>query len=72
MLLLGASGAGKSTLLAGLAGVLDTGGAGAEEGALAVDGVPVRAARGRSGLLRQDPETSLVMARAGDDVAFGL
>jgi energy-coupling factor transporter ATP-binding protein EcfA2 len=28
--------------------------------------------RGRAGVVLQDPETQLVMARAGDDVAFGL
>ena len=28
--------------------------------------------RGHAGLVLQDPETQLVMARAGDDVAFGL
>jgi energy-coupling factor transporter ATP-binding protein EcfA2 len=28
--------------------------------------------RGQTGLVLQDPETQLVMARAGDDVAFGL
>jgi energy-coupling factor transport system ATP-binding protein len=60
---LGASGAGKSTLLQALAGLLDPSG-GDREGELAV--------RGRAGLVLQDPETQLVMARAGDDVAFGL
>jgi energy-coupling factor transport system ATP-binding protein len=34
--------------------------------------VPPRSARERVGLVLQDPETQLVMARAGDDVAFGL
>lgn len=64
VLLLGASGAGKSTLLQALAGLLDRSGGGEEEGELAV--------RGDAGLVLQDPETQLVMARAGDDVAFGL
>jgi energy-coupling factor transport system ATP-binding protein len=64
VLLLGASGAGKSTLLMALAGLLDRGGAADEEGELRV--------RGDAGLVLQDPETQLVMARAGDDVAFGL
>jgi energy-coupling factor transport system ATP-binding protein len=63
VLLLGASGAGKSTLLLAIAGLLDPTG-GEREGELAV--------RGRAGLVLQDPETQLVMARAGDDVAFGL
>jgi energy-coupling factor transport system ATP-binding protein len=63
VLLLGASGAGKSTLLQALAGLLDSSG-GDQEGELRVEG--------RAGLVFQDPETQLVMARAGDDVAFGL
>lgn len=72
ILLLGASGAGKSTLLAALAGLLDPDHAGQPAGDLTVDGLDPRAARHRSALVLQDPETQLVMARAGDDVAFGL
>jgi energy-coupling factor transport system ATP-binding protein len=90
VLLLGASGSGKSTLLAGLAGLLDPDGhgpdgdsdegAGDEEGALLLDGVPARVARrqgvtaghARTGLLLQDPVAQTVLARCGDDVAFGL
>ena len=85
VLLLGPSGSGKSTLLAGLAGLLDPGahadeGAGDEEGALLLDGVPARVARqqgvtagrARTGLLLQDPVAQTVLARCGDDVAFGL
>lgn len=72
VLLLGASGAGKSTLLLALAGLLDPSGAGDEEGALLVRGRPAREARDDVGIVFQDPETQLVMARAGDDVAFGL
>ena len=68
-MLLGASGSGKSTLLAGLAGLLE---GGESEGELRVDGRDPRAARGRTGIVFQDPEASLVMARAGDEVAFGL
>src|SRR5205814_10059368 len=63
VLLLGPSGAGKSTLLAALAGLLDPQ-AGEREGEVRVEG--------RAGILFQDPQTQLVMARAGDDVAFGL
>lgn len=72
VLLLGASGAGKSTLLAALAGLLDTAGGGEAEGELRIDGIDARRARERVGIVFQDPETQLVMARAGDDVAFGL
>jgi energy-coupling factor transport system ATP-binding protein len=63
VLLLGASGAGKSTLLHALAGLLDPTAAD-QEGELHV--------RGHAGLVLQDPDTQLVMARSGDDVAFGL
>ena len=62
VLLLGPSGAGKSTLLAALAGLL-AGDSGEQEGELRVDGL--------AGILFQDPQTQLVMARAGDDTAFG-
>ena len=72
VLLLGPSGAGKSTLLAGMAGLLDPSGGGEEAGELRVFGEVPAAARDQVGLLFQDPETQLVMARAGDDVAFGL
>jgi energy-coupling factor transporter ATP-binding protein EcfA2 len=72
VLLLGASGAGKSTLLAALAGLLDPSGGGESEGELRVDGRPPHEARDAIGIVFQDPETQLVMARAGDDVAFGL
>jgi energy-coupling factor transport system ATP-binding protein len=72
VLLLGASGAGKSTLLAALAGLLDPTGGGESEGELRVDGRPPRDARDAIGIVFQDPETQLVMARAGDDIAFGL
>ncbi|MEU3016366.1 MULTISPECIES: ABC transporter ATP-binding protein [unclassified Nocardiopsis] len=74
VLLLGASGAGKSTLLHSLAGLTGEDGAisGEREGSLLVDGVPADRGRGGTGLVSQDPETQLVMARAGDDVAFGL
>jgi energy-coupling factor transport system ATP-binding protein len=71
VLLLGPSGAGKSTLLAALAGLLDRD-AGESEGTLLVDGARPSEARERIGILFQDPEAQLVMARAGDDVAFGL
>ena len=72
VLLLGASGAGKSTLLHGLAGVLGGDDEGESLGELLVDGRPASAARGRSGLVMQDPDSQIVMARVGDDVAFGL
>lgn len=72
VLLLGASGSGKSTLLHGLAGVLGGDEDGESRGELLIDGRPPEASRGRSGLVLQDPDSQLVMARLGDDVAFGL
>ncbi|SDQ88415.1 ABC transporter ATP-binding protein [Quadrisphaera sp. DSM 44207] len=84
VLLLGPSGAGKSTLLAGVAGLLDAGedGSGEQEGQLLLDGAPAgrarldavagRAGEARTGLLLQDPQAQTVLARVGDDVAFGL
>jgi energy-coupling factor transport system ATP-binding protein len=66
-------------LLAAAAGLLDDG-AGESEGVLEVDGLDARAARiapgvpgtSRTGLLLQDPDAQTVLARCGDDVAFGL
>jgi len=71
VLLLGPSGAGKSTLLAALAGLLPED-SGTQEGTIEIDGLDPRKARERVGVVFQDPETQLVMARCGDDVAFGL
>ncbi|MET0854060.1 MAG: ATP-binding cassette domain-containing protein [Microterricola sp.] len=71
VLLLGASGAGKSTLLHGLAGVLGGEEEGEHSGALLIDRIPAAAARGRSGLVLQDPDSQVILARVGDDVAFG-
>ncbi|WP_104053148.1 MULTISPECIES: ABC transporter ATP-binding protein [unclassified Arthrobacter] len=75
VLLLGASGAGKSTLLHALAGVLGEGtgpdAAGEEHGSLTLDGVHPLQARGRAGLVLQDPDSQLVLSRVGDEVAFG-
>jgi energy-coupling factor transporter ATP-binding protein EcfA2 len=64
VLIAGPSGSGKSTILLGIAGLLDRSGGGESEGTLHVAGT--------TGMVFQDPETQLVMARAGDDVAFGL
>ncbi|MHA7154165.1 ABC transporter ATP-binding protein [Arthrobacter sp. TMN-50] len=71
VLLLGASGSGKSTFLHGLAGVLGDEGQGEQQGSLTLDGRPPEAARGRAGLVLQDPDTQIVLARVGDEVAFG-
>lgn len=71
VLLLGASGSGKSTLLQAWAGVLGGADEGEQRGVLTVDGADARSVRGRVGLLLQHPDAQLVLARAGDDVAFG-
>lgn len=71
VLLLGPSGAGKSTLLTALAGLLAED-SGEQAGTVHVDGCEPRRVRERIGIVFQDPESQLVMARAGDDVAFGL
>ncbi len=71
VLLLGASGAGKSTLLQGLAGVLGGDDEGEREGRLLVGGVTPERARGRVGLVLQDPDSQVILPRVGDDVAFG-
>ncbi|PZF82534.1 ABC transporter ATP-binding protein, partial [Jiangella anatolica] len=72
VLLVGPSGAGKSTLLRAVAGLLDPETAAEHEGDVEIDGMPAAGARDRVGMVLQDPETSLVMSRSGDDVAFGL
>ncbi|WP_155374872.1 ABC transporter ATP-binding protein [Catellatospora vulcania] len=64
VLLLGPSGAGKSTLLHALAGLLPED-SGEAEGVRKVDA-------GHVGIVFQDPQSQLVMSRAGDEVAFGL
>lgn len=71
VLVLGASGAGKSTLMQGLAGVLGGDEEGESRGSLLVDGLPATASRGRTGLVLQDPDSQVILARVGDDVAFG-
>jgi energy-coupling factor transport system ATP-binding protein len=71
VLLLGASGAGKSTLLQALAGVLGGPDEGEQQGELLVDGRPAAGVRGEVGLVLQDPDSQVVLARVGDDVAFG-
>lgn len=71
VLLLGPSGAGKSTLMHALAGVLGDEEDGDSSGELLIDGRRAADARGRVGLVLQDPDSQVVLARIGDDVAFG-
>jgi energy-coupling factor transporter ATP-binding protein EcfA2 len=44
---------------------------GEQEGTLQVGDAPAGAVRGRAGLVLQDPQAQTVLARCGDDVAFG-
>ncbi|WP_027019433.1 ABC transporter ATP-binding protein [Corynebacterium sputi] len=64
VLILGRSGAGKSTLLAAIAGVLGDEEDGERTGRLEAPGGPV-------GMVLQDPDSQVISARVGDDVAFG-
>lgn len=70
VLLLGPSGSGKSTLLRGIAGLLGDD-EGVASGSLTVAGQDARAGLGRVGFVLQDPDTQAVLAKVGDDVAFG-
>jgi energy-coupling factor transport system ATP-binding protein len=54
-----------------LAGLLGGADEGEEAGRLSLDGQPANRQPGRTGLVMQDPASQLVLARAGDDVAFG-
>jgi len=72
VLLLGPSGAGKSTLLGAIAGLLAAPESGDDEGRLTVAGRPAEEAHGGAGVVFQDPSSSIVMGRVGDEVAFGL
>lgn len=57
--------------MAGLAGVLGGDDEGEQEGSLLIDSIDSRTARGRSGLVMQDPDAQTILERAGDDTAFG-
>lgn len=71
VLLVGPSGAGKSTLLHAMAGLLVDEDDQTQLGELTVNGQTPTEARGVCGLMQQDPESSVVLARVGDEVAFG-
>lgn len=71
VMLLGASGAGKSTLMAGMAGLLGGSEEGEQAGELTIDGLEPAKARGRVGLVLQDPDSQVILERVGDDAAFG-
>jgi energy-coupling factor transporter ATP-binding protein EcfA2 len=75
--LLGPSGSGKSTLLRALAGLVPHFHGGRFAGRVEVDGRDTRRARpaelaGTVATVFQDPEDQVVMALAGNEVAFGL
>ena len=69
--ILGPNGSGKTTLVLHLNGILA-----AQEGTVAVDGIPVagrdlREVRRRVGVVFQDPDDQLFMPTVRQDVAFG-
>ncbi|CAI9405155.1 ABC transporter ATP-binding protein [Aestuariimicrobium sp. T2.26MG-19.2B] len=71
VLLLGPSGSGKSTVLRALAGVLGDSDDGESAGQLLIDGRHPTRTIGHQALVQQDPDSQIVLARVGDDVAFG-
>ncbi|QRP97401.1 ATP-binding cassette domain-containing protein [Corynebacterium sp. FDAARGOS 1242] len=75
VLLCGDSGSGKSTLLAAIAGVLGGDDEGTRVGEILLEGADGNVEQpGRSipvGLVLQDPDSQVIAARVGDDVAFG-
>lgn len=71
VLLLGTSGAGKSTLLHAIAGVLHDDDGESAGGTITLNGQDPAESRGTAGMMQQDPESSIVMATVGNDVAFG-
>ncbi|MDO5721525.1 MAG: ECF transporter S component [Actinomycetaceae bacterium] len=71
ILALGASGAGKSTFLHALAGVLGDADEGTATGSMTKgDKRPIDCRR-QIGLVMQDPNSQVVLAKVGGDVAFG-
>ncbi len=71
VLLVGPSGSGKSTLLHALGGLLEDADGQSQLGTLTINGHDAAESRGVCGLMQQDPESSIVLARVGDDTAFG-
>ena len=67
----GPSGGGKSTLLKAIAGLLGAADEGEASGSLTIDGLAPVASRQRTALVMQDPVAQIILARVGDDVAFG-
>ena len=77
LLVLGPSGSGKSTLARALAGLVPHTLAGEWQGSLRIGDLdvastPARFLGEKVGLVFQDPDCQLVMARVDDEVAFGL
>jgi energy-coupling factor transport system ATP-binding protein len=77
LLVLGPSGSGKSTLARAIAGLVPHTLTGDWQGSLRVGDMeiqvtPARFLGERVGLVFQDPDSQLVMARVDDEVAFGL
>jgi len=71
VLLLGASGSGKSTLLQSIAGVLSQADGGEATGTIHLSASQAPDTEPRVGMVLQDPESQVLLARVGDDAAFG-
>ncbi|OTA26175.1 hypothetical protein B9G54_05695 [Alloscardovia macacae] len=72
VLLTGRSGWGKSTVLQAIAGILGSADEGGESsGSITIDGTPALEARGRVGLILQNPESQVIFARVQDNATFG-
>ncbi|MDY3127252.1 MAG: ABC transporter ATP-binding protein [Corynebacterium sp.] len=74
VLLSGNSGSGKSTLAAAIAGVLGGDEEGTAQGSIVLNDGTHKVAPGTTipvGLVLQDPDSQVIAARVGDDVAFG-
>lgn len=69
--LVGANGAGKSTLLRAIVGLLSISGGEARVDGIALSARTAPDVRARVGMVFQNPDDQLFMAKVADDVAFG-
>jgi cobalt/nickel transport system ATP-binding protein len=69
--LVGANGAGKSTLLRAIVGLLPVSGGEVSAGGIALSKRTAPDVRAKVGILFQNPDDQLFMAKVADDVAFG-
>ena len=69
--LVGANGAGKSTLLRAIVGLLPVSGGEISAGGIALSKHTAPNVRAKVGIVFQNPDDQLFMAKVADDVAFG-